>query len=73
MHAAATEVTYRRLFSLLELSYAPFLTVPLSEIMLFTSAANVHVFNNTGVAYDTFDTISKTNAFEMEIAWTVRF
>jgi hypothetical protein len=73
VHATATEVTFSRLFGQTDVSYSPFLTVPLSEIMLYTSAASPGVFNNTGVAYDTFDTISKTNAFDFEVAWTVRF
>lgn len=68
-----THVTYRRLFSQVEISYGPYLSVPLSEIMLYTSAADPNVYNNTGVAYDTFDSISKTNAFDLEVAWTVRF
>jgi hypothetical protein len=72
-YSPTTSVTYKRLFTQVELSYSPFLTVPLSEIMLFTSAANPLVYNNTGVAYDTFDTLSKTDAFELEVAWTVRF
>ena len=73
VHSTATEVTFSRLFSQTDINYAPFLTVPLSEVMLFTAAANINVYNNTGVAYDTFDTISKTNAFDLEVAWTVRF
>lgn len=73
VHGLATEVTFNRLFSQVEVSYTPFLTVPLSEIMLFTSAANPAVYNNTGVAYDTFDSLSKTNAFDLEVSWTVRF
>lgn len=72
-HVTATEVTFKRLFTQLEVSYNPFLTVPLSEVGLFTGAANPNVFNNLLVAYDTFDTLSKTNAFELEIDWTVRF
>lgn len=72
-HPVATQVTFTRLFTQLEISYSPYLTVPLSEVMLFTSAANPNVYNNTGIAYDTFDTLSKTNAFELEVAWTVRF
>jgi hypothetical protein len=54
-------------------SYTPFLTVPLSEIGLFTNAANPNIYNNGPVAYDTFDTISKTSAFNLEVDWTVRF
>jgi len=47
--------------------------VPLSEVMLYTNAAAPNVYNNTGVAYDVFDTLSKTDAFELEVAWTLQF
>lgn len=67
------QVTYRRLFSQVEVSYNPYLTVPLSEVMLFTNASAVNVYNNTGVAYDTYDALSKTYAFELEIVWTIKF
>lgn len=74
IHNTATQVTFRRLFTQTEVSYASFTTVPLSEVMLFTSAANpIGQPFNTGVAYDTFDTISKTGALELEVEWTVRF
>lgn len=73
-HGTPTEVTFRRLFSSAEISYATFLTVPLSEVGLYTSAANpVGVPLNTLVAYDTFDTLSKTSSFELEVVWTIRF
>lgn len=74
IHNTATQVTFRRLFTQTEVSYSSFVTVPLSEVMLFTSAANpIGQPLNTGVAYDTFDTISKTGALELEVEWTVRF
>lgn len=74
IHNTATQVTFRRLFTQTEVSYSSFTTVPLSEVMLFTSAATpIGVPFNTGVAYDTFDTISKTGALELEVEWTVRF
>jgi hypothetical protein len=73
VHGTATQVTFSHLFGETDISYNPFLVVPLSEIMLFTYAANPNVFNNTGVAYDTFPTISKTNAFSLEVDWTVLF
>jgi len=74
IHNTATQVTFRRLFTQLEISYSSFLTVPLSEVMLFTSAANpIGQPFNTGVAYDTYDTISKTGALELEVEWTIRF
>lgn len=69
----STQVTFTRLFTQSEISYAPFLTVPLSEIMLFTNAATPSSSSNTGIAYDTFDTLSKTNAFDLQVSWTVRF
>lgn len=72
-HPISTQVTFTRLFTQTEVSYGTYLTVPLSEVMLFTSAANANVYNNTGIAYDTFDTLSKTVAFELEVSWTVRF
>jgi hypothetical protein len=71
--ATATQITFSCLFQDTDVSYTPFLTVPLSEIALFRGAANPAVYNNTAVAYDTFDTISKTNAFDLEVQWTVRF
>jgi hypothetical protein len=68
-----TEVVFSRIFTGNEISYGPFLSVPLSEVMLFTSAADPENYQNTGVAYDTFDTISKTSAVNLEFRWTIRF
>ncbi len=72
-HPLPTEVTFKRVFTQAEVSFGSFLTVPLSEIGLFTSAAAVGLHQNTFVAYDTFDTLSKTVAFELEVDWTIRF
>lgn len=72
-HPVATQTTFSRVFTSLQVSYGPFLSVPLSEIGLFTSNANPNTYNNTMVAYDTFDTLSKTAAFELEVNWTIRF
>ena len=65
--------TFSVLFGQTDISYSPYLTVPLSEVGLFTGAADVNTYNNPFVAYDTFDTISKTNAFDLEVSWTIRF
>jgi len=73
LHPVTTQSTFKRLFTETELSYAPFLSVPLSEIGLFTHLAATNIYNNSPVAYDTFDTISKTSAFSLEIDWTIRF
>lgn len=66
------EVTFRRIFTRTEINYGPFVSVPLSEVMLFTSAADPENYQNVGVAYDTFDTISKTSAVNIEFLWTIR-
>lgn len=72
-HLTATQVTFSHLFSETDISYSPFLVVPLSEVMLFTEAASINVFNGIGVAYNTFPSISKTNAFTLLVDWTVIF
>lgn len=74
VHTTAHEVTFRRVFTQTEISYSTFLTVPLSEVGLFTSAANpIGQPYNRPVAYDTFDVLSKTGAVSTELEWTVRF
>ena len=70
--SAGTEVVYRRVFTKLEVSYSPFLSVPLSEVGLLTSAADPENYQNSLVAYDTFDTLSKTAAVSIEFVWTIR-
>jgi len=70
----ANQVTFKRLFTAFDVSYDPYTVVPVSEVMLFTDAAAPNVYNNSnGVAYDTFDSLSKTNAFELEVNWTIEF
>jgi hypothetical protein len=70
---AATEVTFSRIFLRTEVSYGSFLTVPVSEVGLFTSAASPIYYKNTLVAYDTFDTLAKTSAFALRVDWTIKF
>lgn len=72
-HITATSTTFRRVFTSSEVSYGSFLTVPLSEVGLFTAAADPENYQNTMIAYDTFDTLSKTSAFDLEVVWTIRF
>jgi len=68
-----TQSTFRRTFTQLEVSYGPFTSVPVSEIGLLTAGADPGNYQNTLIAYDTFDSISKTVAFELEVEWTIRF
>ena len=72
-HLTGTSVTFRRLFSQEEISYIPFASVPLSEAILCTSAASPAFYLSTGVAYDTFDTLSKSTAINVEVEWTFNF
>jgi hypothetical protein len=72
-HDTPTSTTFKRLFTLEEVSFAPYVSVPLSEVGLLLSDANPAFYGNNIVAYDTFDTISKTTAFELEVNWTLRF
>lgn len=69
-YSVPTQVTFRRLFNQGEISYGPFLSVPLSEVAMFTSSADPGNYLNVAVAYDTFPTISKTSAIELEVIWT---
>ncbi len=72
-HPTATRTEFRRVFTATEISYVPFIAVPLSEIGLFTSAANDENYKNYLIAYDTFDTLTKTTAIEIEVVWTFIF
>jgi hypothetical protein len=67
-----TQTTFRRTFTQLEISYGPFTSVPLSEVGLLNAGADPENFLNTLVAFDTFDSLSKTVAFDLEVEWTIR-
>lgn len=73
LHPTPTSVEFRRLFTLTDVSYAPYVSVPLSEVGLMLSGIDPNFPTNNVVAYDTFDTLSKTTAFELEVSWTLRF
>lgn len=73
VHTVATQVTYQRVFGQSEVSYGSFASVPITEVGLFTNAADPENYLNTAVAYDTFDTISKTGEIELSIVWTLKF
>lgn len=72
-HPTPTSTTFKRLFTSEEISYSPYVSVPLSEIGLFLHGINTNYPYNSIIAYDTFDTLSKTTAFELEVSWTLRF
>ena len=73
------EVTFTRIFLEAELSEDPFDLVPLSEIGLFVDdpapsyPTTMPVTPGSMIAYNTFNTISKTNAIALQVDWTFRF
>lgn len=79
----ATSVRFVTTFSETDLNYGPYISVPLSEIGLFSSAANPSLPNGASgvypgaggliLAYDTFNTINKTGLFSIEVRWEFRF
>lgn len=79
----ATSVRFVTSFSETDLNYGSYASVPLSEIALFSSAANPALPNGASgsypgaggliLAYDTFNTINKTGVFSVEVRWEFRF
>ena len=73
------EVKFTRVFLETELSDPPFDIVPLSEIGLFVDDPNASfpltkpTAPGSMIAYNTFNTISKTNAIAIMVDWTFRF
>lgn len=81
--ASATRTTFIAVFSETDINFGTFTSVPLSEIGLYKSSADPTLPNGgagtypgpTGhmIAYDTFNTISKTGVFSIEVRWEWRF
>lgn len=72
---AATTTSRRFTCTLAEadFSYGPFGSVGLSEIGLFSNAADINDYAASPVAYDTFDSIPKSALFTLQVDWTIRF
>ncbi len=79
----STSVRFTTVFIETDLNYGAYASVPLSEIGLFTSAADPALPNGTSgaypgagglmIAYDTFNTIHKSGVFSIEVRWEFRF
>ena len=73
------EIMFTRIFMPAELSDPPFDVVPLSEIGLFvdeppaTYPFTKPTAPGSMIAYNTFSTLSKTNAIAIQVDWTFRF
>ena len=67
------QTVFKAVLGQTDVSYSTFLSVPLSEVGLFTNAADPGLYNNVPIAYDTFDTLHKTTAVDgLEVEWTLR-
>lgn len=75
----ATSTRFIAVFSDSDIAFGSFTSVPLSEIALFKGSADTSLPNGSAgsypgtgghmIAYDTFDTISKTGNFSIEVRW----
>lgn len=72
-HPITTVAKYNFLISTTDLNGGYYLAMPLSEIGLFHRGVATNVYNNSPVAYDTFDTLQKTGSFDLTVSWTIRF
>lgn len=79
---SATSVRFTAAFSDTDINYGAYASVPLSEIGLYSSAADPTLPNGTSgvypgaggliLAYDTFNTIHKSGLFSIEVRWEWR-
>lgn len=72
-HPITTSTRFSLTATTADINGGYYLVVPLSEIGLFHRGAGIHTYNNSPVAYDTFDTVQKTGAFDLNVSWTIRF
>jgi hypothetical protein len=74
MHDTNYIASYTALLGVGDLTFLPGHTnIPISEIGLYTNAANPASSSNQPMAYDACDVVQKTDQYEMHIIWTVRF
>jgi len=76
-------IRFTAVLGLLEVSFGAHPSVPLSEIGLFTESVTDESIppvvsgalpaEKFMVAYNTFDTLSKTTSFILEVDWELRF
>lgn len=75
-HGTSTSLTYTTILGLSELSYGPYTNIPLSEIGLYLANSVDPTDDprvNAPLAYHVFDTLQKTDQYEMMVTWTIRF
>lgn len=82
-YPSATSTQFTALFTETDLNIGTYSSVPISEIGLFRGDADVSLPNGAAgaypgagglmVAYDTFNSLSKTGLFSIEVRWQFRF
>ena len=72
-HPITTSTRFALTATSTDLNGGFYLAVPLSEIGLFHRGADIHVYNNSPVAYDTFDSVQKAGSYDLNVSWTIRF
>lgn len=72
-HPIATSTRFTLVATSDDINGGTYLAVPLSEIGLFHRGANPNTYNNSPVAYDTFDAVQKTGSYDLTVSWTIRF
>lgn len=55
-----------------DVSYGPFLTVPISEVGLVLNGADLYAEDNTCICYDCFEPFPKKSAVSIETRWSLR-
>lgn len=73
VHPIASSTVFSVTATTTDINGGFYLVAPLSEIGLFHRGADIHVYNNSPVAYDTFDTVQKTGTYDLNVSWTIRF
>ena len=72
-HATITSTRFTLVATSSDLNGGYYLALPLSEIGLFHRGMDIHAYNNSPVAYDTFDSVQKAGSYDLTVSWTIRF
>lgn len=73
MSSSQFSATFSASLGLTDISYGGYTTVPLSEVALYLHGADTAVGDNEPVSYEAFETVSKTQAYTLDVDWAVRF
>jgi len=71
-HPTTTSAKFTLTATSTDINGGYYLAVPLSEVGLFAANCSVNTFNNSPLAYDTFDSVQKAG-YDLNVSWTIRF